>query len=349
MSVADSTNADEPVASGAIERGAELAAIAELLDEVAAGSGGMLVIEGPSGIGKSRLLDEARVLAARRGMDILRARGGELERGYTFGVVLRLFEARLAAGEDDGLLRGRATLASPLLYRNETDQPPQPTDEFGLLHGLYWCVVNLSEGQPVALLVDDIHWADDFSLRFLNYLAQRLEDLPVALILAIMTGDPLANSDLVARLASSSRMTLQPAQLSSDGVRSLFDAAELPVAISPDLVDASWEATGGNPFLLTELIATIRADPQDWAAADPGRLAAFAPHSVRHGLTLRLSRFGPDAVALAQACSVLGDNAPLRLASDVAGLDIGGAGAAAATSNRAASWRRSIRSLSLTR
>jgi DNA-binding CsgD family transcriptional regulator len=330
MARAHATNARQALNSVSIERERELEAIGAGLDAAVAGEGRVLVIEGPSGIGKSRLLETAKALAGERGMDVLRARGDELERSYAFGVVLRLFEAKLSPEPAEaGLLRGRAALAAPLLVRDQNKAPARTTDEFALLHGLYWCIVNLSEQHPVALLVDDVHWADDFSLRFLNYLAQRLEDLPVALIIAITTGDPLANSGLVARLASVAEETIQPAQLSAGGVRSLFEAAELPVTIEPELIDASWEATGGNPFLLTELIGAIRSDPEEWTAASPASVAAFAPHSVRHGLTLRLSRFGTEAVALAQSCSVLGDSASLRVAAELVGLEIGTAGEAA--------------------
>ncbi len=330
MSRVDATYARQPPTAGSIERERELDAIRVGLDAAMAGDGRMLVIEGPSGIGKSRLLEAAKALAGERQMDVLRAQGDELERSYAFGVALRLFEARLAAKPaEEELLRGRAALAAPLLVRDQDKAPARTTDEFALLHGLYWCVVNLSEKHPVALLIDDVHWADDLSLRFLNYLAHRLEDLPVALIVAITTGDLLANAGLVPRLASAAEDTIRPAQLSASGVKRLFEAAELPVATGPEFVEASWEATGGNPFLLTELIAAIRADPEEWTAASPASVAAFAPHSVRHGLTLRLSRFGPAAVALAQAGSVLGDNASLRIAAGLAELEIEAAGEAA--------------------
>jgi len=123
-------------------------------------------------------LDIYAPLAHRLGMQVLRARADEREREYPFGVVFRLFEARFARAtgpEHDQLFRGWARLARPLLSATDQAVPNVATaDEFGLIRGLYWCVLNLCEEQPVALLVDDLQWVDEQSLRFLAHLVDRL-------------------------------------------------------------------------------------------------------------------------------------------------------------------------------
>ena len=94
-----------------LERDRELAAIEAVL-----GRGGVLVIEGGAGIGKTSLLDAACRQAAGLGCEVLRARGSELEAGFAFGVVRQLFERRLAsaeAGERDELLAGPAGGGAP--------------------------------------------------------------------------------------------------------------------------------------------------------------------------------------------------------------------------------------------
>lgn len=320
-------SAEEP-----LERESELAEIRRTIAHAREGRGALLAIEGPSGIGKSRLLASAVALARRDDMELLLARAGELEGEYPFGVVLRLFEAQLHradADEQRRLLRGRAMLAAPLLDAGSVDaRPPATGDEFALIHGLYWCLVNLAERGPTVLLVDDVQWADDLSLRFLNYAAQRLDDLPVALLFAIRTGDPGAESALATRLAMQSQRSLRPVELSLDAVRQMLAASEVPAVRQEEFVQASWETTGGNPFLVSELLATIRQEPDRWSRADPTSVQTFAPQSVGRNVILRLESLGPDAIAFARACAILGD-APLTSVGRLSGLDLGDAAAAA--------------------
>ena len=95
--------------AGLLERALELAALARLVAATAAGTAGVGVIEGAAGIGKSRLLSEARRDADAAGLRILRARGGELEREFAFGVVRQLFEPVLL-GNEDALFAGAAAM-----------------------------------------------------------------------------------------------------------------------------------------------------------------------------------------------------------------------------------------------
>ena len=83
---------------GLFERGLELAELDSQIERAAAGEGTLVVLEGPAGIGKSRLLAEARGRAD-GSMRVLSARGSELEGEFAFGVVRQLFEAELAAPE----------------------------------------------------------------------------------------------------------------------------------------------------------------------------------------------------------------------------------------------------------
>jgi DNA-binding CsgD family transcriptional regulator len=325
----------EPAATvmdeGVLEREDELAAIRRTLERATHGQGRLLVIEGPSGIGKSRLLAAARREAAAIGFDVLHARGGELERDYTFGVVLRLLEARIArapAEQRQRLLRGSAALAKPLVAA-----PEQPlshvatTDQFALIHGLYWCIVNLAEQAPVALVVDDVHWADDLSLRFLLYLAERLEDLPAALIVGLRTGDPETEFELASRLAAAPEgQRVRPVELSLDAVAGLIVEAGVESRQAEELADACWRATGGNPLLVRELIAAIQ---DERLGMDAERIEASVPRAVRRRLIARLEWLGDDAGAVARACAVVGDDAPLATIAHVAGIPLAAACAAA--------------------
>ena len=169
-----------------LEREAELAALRSALEAARSGDGRLVVIEGAAGIGKTRLLSEARMLATE--FQVLSARAGELESDFAFGIVRQLFEGALASAPTDvrtDLLSGAAALAAPLFALVPGDvEPGGGETSFAMLHGLYWLTANLSLQRPTLLIVDDLHWADEPSLRWLGYLVRRLEGLPLLVVAA---------------------------------------------------------------------------------------------------------------------------------------------------------------------
>ena len=143
------------------------------LRAVREGSGASLVILGAAGMGKTTFLAELRRKAEDDEFRVRHARGELLERGFPWGVVRRLFER---AG---GKRTGAAELARIPLQGSEVDG-----SLFASLHGLYWLAVELAQEQPLALFVDDAHWADMLSMRWLAYLAARIGEDPVLLAIA---------------------------------------------------------------------------------------------------------------------------------------------------------------------
>src|SRR6516164_8286053 len=193
-----------------------------------AGRGGVLLVTGPAGIGKTVLLEAARERAGQTGMRVLAGRGGELEGRFSFGVARQLFEPLLAGAapaEEEALLAGAARHGLIALGDDAGATPPAAGSErlFTVVHGLYWLVVNASEAGPVLVVVDDLHWADQASLRFLLYLADRLAGLPVALVLSWRAAEAEDGTEPLARLeqiAAGGVMTLTP--LSRKAVRALL-------------------------------------------------------------------------------------------------------------------------------
>ncbi len=159
-----------------VEREREVAALHTVIGDAAAGRSRVVVIEGAAGIGKTRLLDEARRLAAESDLRVLSARGGELEREFAFGIVRQLFEQSLA-GADGSALDGAAGAAREVFELAAARGPVEPTADpsFASLHGLYWMTINVTGDAPLVMAIDDVHWCDDASLRFLAYLVRRLE------------------------------------------------------------------------------------------------------------------------------------------------------------------------------
>ena len=169
-----------------LERDDELDRLGQLTADAARGRGAAVVLEGPAGIGKTSLLEAAVRLADAAGLGVLAARGGELERDFAYGVVRQLLERHVGRADRqqrERWLEGAAALAGPLLgLASERHIGDDPTA--AALHGLYWLTANISADTPLLVAVDDLHWVDGASLRFLAYLARRVAELPVLLLAA---------------------------------------------------------------------------------------------------------------------------------------------------------------------
>src|SRR5215475_10281268 len=117
-------------------------------------------------------------------MRALAARGSEFEGEFAYGIVRQLFEPLLASAAADlraELLSGPAALIEPLFGAGPLagSQNVQPEGSFAVPHGLYWLAANAAFDRPTLLAIDDLHWADTPSLRWLLYLTRRLEGVPL--------------------------------------------------------------------------------------------------------------------------------------------------------------------------
>jgi DNA-binding CsgD family transcriptional regulator len=286
--------------SALLEREDELRQIDAALAGAASGTGGTLTIEGAAGIGKSRLLACATGRARSIQTRVLEARGRELESGFPFGVVRQLLERTIrgASSERRGaLLAGAAALAISVLLPELAGADGEP-DGFPLLHGLYWVLANLADEGPLLLVVDDLHWADSSSREFLSFLSPRLAELPVLLIVATRptgTAEPPTERDTE---------PLRPRPLSNTAVSDLL-ADRLGPAVDPDFAAACRVVTGGNPFLLRELVGELAAERIEPAAGSVPRVEGLGPEAVGRVVLGDLARLGTAATPLARATAVL--------------------------------------------
>jgi DNA-binding CsgD family transcriptional regulator len=316
-----------------LDRDGELAELLGLIAEVDAGSGRAAVIEGAPGIGKSSVLAAALAQAEAAGFDTTRARASELERDFAFGLVRQLFEPRIAKADPklrDELFAGAARHAAALLGSDDLpDDGSPPEASHAVLHGLYWLTVNLTSEGPLALFVDDLHWGDAPSLRFLAYLVNRVEDLPVLLVAAARPFEPGAETDLIDELASNpAARVIRPGPLGPDAVRGMIGAAtqEDP---DPRFCAACRDATGGNPLLLHELLVTLTDEGLSPTAKDADRVQEIAPRSVVRSVSRRLRRLDPEATEVARAIAVLGDGADAGAVAQLSGVSQGTVASAA--------------------
>jgi DNA-binding CsgD family transcriptional regulator len=307
-----------------LEREAELEALDSLLADAHRGRGRLMLIEGPAGIGKTGLLVAARERGAHSGLTVLTGSGGELERDFGFGVARQLFEPVLAAATEDErerLYGGAAALAEAVFAAAPAAGPPDSAPAPAILHGLFWLTVNLAERSPLLVSVDDIHWADEPSLRFLIYLARRLEGLHVAVAVARRIGEDTTHAELTTALGlQAPPPVIRPRPLGEGAAESLVKT-RLGDDAGPMLCAACYEATAGNPFLLTELIDELRRDGRPPSEISPDVVKRRGSERIAAIILMRIGRRGRAAAALARAIAVLGVEARVEAAADLAGID----------------------------
>ena len=310
-----------PVPSSLLrDRDRELGAISAAISAARSGSGTALIVEGPAGIGKTSLLTHAVRQATAAGMTVLTARAAELEGGYAWGVARQLFEPAVRAGADELMADSVVALAAPALshtgYQGEEDA-------FAVLHGLYWLTAGLAQRGPLLIAVDDLHWADQPSQRFVAHLIRRLEGLPVLLMVTVREprSGTAQEKALTGGLAAEQGVTvLRPTAISGQACAELVGEA-LGHTASPAFRDACHEITGGNPLLLHALLTELAAEGIRGTDADVAHLRRLTPTAVSRSVLLQLGRMPAAALAAARGVAVLGTAATAARTGRLVGLD----------------------------
>jgi len=295
----------------------------------AEGRGALVLVEGPAGIGKTTLLRAACVQARKRGIRALTARGFALEKGFSYGIVRQLLEpvrAAAADGEWDALLDGAARLARRVFDAADSGALWMGATEFGAVedggphatvHGLYWLAANLAAREPLVVAIDDAHWADAPSLRWLSHLAARIDGLPITLLLAARSGpDQPETIGELRGYPACVRLELRP--LSGEATAELV-RERLGERLGPELDRAAYAATGGNPFLLDALFKAV--DARGYADPDEVTILSLGPQPVADAVLRRIGPLGPG-LALTRALAVLGRPAPLRYVAALADMEL---------------------------
>jgi DNA-binding CsgD family transcriptional regulator len=261
-------------------------------------------------------------------MRVLRSRGTELERDFAFGVVRQLFEPPLAAASDverAELLRDAAGLAAAVLELPgapaRSDPPSAGVDpSFAILHGLYWLCANLAALGSVCLVVDDAHWADTASLRYLAFLLTRLEELDAALVLATRPREAGTDAELLASLTTDpSAEVIRLPPLTRAAVVQLVES-ELAGAPDPVFIDACLRATRGMPFLMRMLVEALGEEAIAPTAHSARHVERIGARTVGRSIRLRLRRLPEHAGRLARALAIL-EQGDLSQAARLAGLE----------------------------
>ncbi len=289
-----------------IGRIGELAELELALREAAASNPVVVIVGGESGVGKTRLIGELerRLAASEQPALVLRGesveeRDGELPYAPLLGALRPLVRERHPALERlSPASRSDLTTLLPALGGAESvgrRDGDDPSGQVRLFEALLELLDLLSESRSVALVLEDVHWADRSTRAFASFLSRGLREERLALILTYRTDELHRRHPLLPLLAELERL-----ERTRRIVIAPFDRRELAEALEDILGDAPSEQllermfarSEGNPLYTEELLA----------AGLDGRGAA--PENLRHAFMLRIERMSEDAQRLARVVAV---------------------------------------------
>lgn len=294
-----------------LERSVELAELGRAMRSARAGRGGLIVLTGAAGSGKTALLDEAaRRWRTRR----LHASCSELERDLGFGTARQLLEPAIrtvAPSRRRVLFDGVPDGARQLL----TGAGAGTYDNAEVTAGLFRILVRLSDAEPLLLCVDDAQWADAPSLRWLHYVQARPSDLPLVVLITVRAdARPELPDDM--SFPGAPRLRLRP--LGDDSIAHLA-RVRLQIDVDGEFVRACAHATAGNPLYLQALFAEVIARG---TAPDCADLESIGSGAVASSVRRRLAALSPGATRYAEALAVLETRQWPDVVREMAGLSV---------------------------
>jgi len=310
----DRTRSDAPTLEPPlVGRDAELARLQPALDEVSGGNGRTVVVLGEAGIGKTRLLEELAALTTQRDGRVVVGRCYETEQILPFGPWVEALRVGLGAHERDTLKDlepvWRVELARLLPELADTAVgSPGPADDYLRLFGAVARVIEiLAAERPLVLILEDLHWADEMSVRLFGFLARRVEPWPVLLV-ASARSEELNDAPLLRRLLDELRGQRNIVPLTLSGlskaethslVQLLARVGTHEAALGP-VAEQVWALSEGNPFVAVETMRALHEGHR----FDTSPIGL--PERVRQAISDRLERLSARPRDLLAVAAVIG-------------------------------------------
>jgi DNA-binding SARP family transcriptional activator len=306
------------------------------LDAAARGEGRAVLVDGEAGVGKSTLVDELARRAAGAGFRVARGTGdeaGELPGYWPWTHVLRdLLTPTARPGTEPAsgeALEARADELVALLRGLPDDDagPDRDAARFRLFDAITNEIGRVAATQPVLIVLDDLHWVDDASLRVLQYAAPALRERRVLIVGTLRPDEARPGSPLaallgaVAREPSSERVSLRGLDYDAvaEYVRSMSEAP-----VDEQTVRVIHQRSGGNAFFVTELVRLLASEGRLSEGRDAARSAldTTVPAGVRDVVLRRVERLPAEAGTVLTLASLIGDEFSLDVIEEATGLDI---------------------------
>ncbi len=310
-----------------VGRETELAALRALLDDVDAGRGRTLFLQGESGVGKTRLAEAIQAEAEQRGWAVAVGRANQVETDLPYALLADALLPTLHATD----VRTRDTLSHDMLdelawlfptlgWSRPAADPPAATRPTDFRNRLFWNLAQFLEDYgrvtPLLVVVEDLHWADASSLQLLHFLARQTTSARVAFLGTCRTDVDSPNSWLrdmerslvsleVAACHTVPRLTYAATE---ELVRTTF---RIPESVGRPFTALLFGWTRGNPFFIEEVLKalvesrSLYVENGVWLGWDLEELVL--PESVRATVALRAARLDEPAARVTELAAVLGD------------------------------------------
>lgn len=307
-----------------VGRDRELAILAEAVDAVRGGRGGLYLVGGEPGIGKTSLVDELSRRAAEGGVHVLWGRCHEIEGRPPYWPWIQVIQAQVRASAPERVAERLDPGAAPLGLLVPELRPlldardavagvvtESDTARFRLFQAMADFLRQVATDAPCLLVLDDLHWADLPSLLLLEFLAGDLAELSLLVVGTFREVESRRDPQVDAALG---RMAHRAAQLSLEGFdldeASRFIELASGEAVAPALVRRLRDETAGNPFFLDELVRLFRGRG-DWSVG--GSSALPISQGVRGAIRQRVAPLDAATRHLLSAAAVAGREFDLLL------------------------------------
>ncbi len=300
-----------------VGRDDEFETLRRLLDLAISGSGGVALIEGEPGIGKTRLVEELVTYARVRGARVLATACHEADAVPAYWPFAQAVRAYTRDADPVGLAwqlgpegSELARLVPELRERVPSIDPPAPLEgdesRFRFFEAVTGFLLGISRSRPLVLVLDDLHWADSSSIELLRFLSRQVAGAPLLLVGAYRQEEAEARDNLRRAVAEldevSHRERISLAGLDRAAIASYVElSAGAPAA--PELIEEIEEQTGGNPFFVGEVVRLIATE----GGMTPSKRGERGiPHGVRDAVARRIERLSDAATETLEVAAVVG-------------------------------------------
>jgi AAA ATPase domain len=284
-----------------VGRGREVSELQDALGQAESGHGGVVVVTGEAGIGKTRLLQEVAEAAAARGCSVHAGRCWEEGGAPAYWPWIQVVRS---AGGDFTEIAAASAATTP-------EQADPESLRFELFDEVTQFLLVRAEQGPLLVVLEDLHAADEASLLLLRFLGREIANAPICVLCTYRDGEPRVRelAELFAGVVRvGRRLALRGLSLSEVEA---YVSGVLGDTATPTLAARLHSITGGNPFFLGELVRGVETDDPTWRI----------PEEVRAVIRRRVDRLSPEASSLLQLASVAGRELDLAVLERMSHLD----------------------------